>query len=103
MGKRSDRMIGDTIRSLREQAGYSQAELAKRLCVTRSSVNAWESGLSAPTAVYIIELAKLFHVSADFILGLEHRLQIDLSDLTEQEIRILYELLDYFRQAKGEE
>jgi transcriptional regulator with XRE-family HTH domain len=103
MDKRSDLMIGDTIRSLREQAGYSQAELAKRLSVTRSSVNAWESGLSAPTAVYIIELAKLFHVSADFILGLEHRLQIDLSDLTEQEIRILYELLDYFRRAKGEE
>ena len=96
-------MIGDTIRSLREQAGYSQTELAKRLCVTRSSVNAWESGLSAPTAVYIIELAKLFHVSADFILGLEHRLQIDLSDLTEQEIRILYELLNYFRRPKGEE
>ena len=103
MGKRSDRMIGDTIRSLREQAGYSQTELAKRLCVTRSSVNAWESGLSAPTAVYIIELAKLFHVSADFILELEHRLQIDLSDLTEQEIRILYELLNYFRRPKGEE
>ena len=96
-------MIGDTIRSLREQAGYSQSELARRLSVTRSSVNAWESGLSAPTAVYIIELAKLFHVSADSILELEHTRQIDLSDLTEQEVRILYELLDYFRQAKGEE
>ena len=96
-------MIGDTIRSLRERAGYSQSELARRLSVTRSSVNAWESGLSATTVVYIIELAKLFHVSADFILELEHTRQIDLSDLTEQEVRILYELLDYFRQAKGEE
>ena len=47
-------MIGDTIRILRERAGYSQSELARRLSVTRSSVNAWESGLSAPTAVYII-------------------------------------------------
>ena len=96
-------MIGDTIRALREQAGYSQSELAKKLSVTRSSVNAWESGLSAPTAVYIIELAKLFHVSTDFILGQEHSRQINLSGLTEREVRILYELLDYFRQAKGEE
>ena len=103
MDNRGDHMIGDTIRSLRERAGYSQSELARRLSVTRSSVNAWESGLSAPTVVYIIELAKLFHVSADFILELEHTRQIDLSDLTEQEVRILYELLDYFRQAKGEE
>lgn len=35
-------MICDRIKQLREQAGYSQAQLAKRLDVTRSSVNAWE-------------------------------------------------------------
>lgn len=95
-------MISDTIRALREQAGYSQSELAKRLSVTRSSVNAWESGLSAPTAINIIELAKLFRVSADFILELKPTRQVDLSDLTDREIRLIYELLDYFRQAKGE-
>ena len=103
MDKRGDHMIGDTIRALRERAGYSQSELARKLSVTRSSVNAWESGLSAPTAIYIIELAKLFRVTSDFILGLEHARQIDLSGLTEREVRILYELLDYFHQAKGEE
>lgn len=96
-------MIGETIRTLRERTGYSQSELARKLSVTRSSVNAWESGLSAPTAVYIIELAKLFHVSSDFILGLDESKQISLSGLTEQEIRILYELLDYFNQAKNGE
>lgn len=96
-------MIGDTIRTLRERAGYSQSELAKRLSVTRSSVNAWESGLSAPTAVYIIELARLFHVSSDFILGLDSSRQISLAGLTERETRILYELLDYFHRAKGGE
>lgn len=96
-------MIGDTIRALRERAGYSQAELSRKLSVTRSSVNAWESGLSAPTAAYIIELAKLFHVSSDFILGLDTSKQINLSGLTEQEIHILYSLLDYFDKAKREE
>ena len=35
-------MICDRIKELREKAGYSQAQLAKRLDVTRSSVNAWE-------------------------------------------------------------
>lgn len=95
-------MIGDTIRILRERAGFSQSELARRLSVTRSSVNAWESGLSAPTAIYIIEMAKLFHVSTDFLLGLEHAPVIDLSGLTEREIRILYDLLDCFLQSRGE-
>ena len=94
-------MIGNIIRILWERAGYSQSELAKRLSAPRFSVNAWESGLSTPTGIYIIQLAKLFHVSADFILGLEHTLQVDLSELPEREIRTLYKLPDYFRQAKG--
>lgn len=93
-------MIGDTIRSLREQAGYSQSELAKKLGVTRSSVNAWESGLSAPTAVYIIELSKLFHVPSDYILGLDNTRQLNLSRLTEDEIHILYSLINYFSDTK---
>ena len=55
-------MVCDTIKSLRETAGLSQSALAKRLGVTRSSVNAWETGLSIPTAQYIVELSQLFHV-----------------------------------------
>ena len=58
-------MVCDTIKSLRETAGLSQSALAKRLGVTRSSVNAWEMGLSIPTAQYIVELSQLFHVSTD--------------------------------------
>jgi transcriptional regulator with XRE-family HTH domain len=93
-------MIGERIRSLREKAGYSQSELAKKLSVTRSSVNAWESGISAPTAVYIIELAKLFRVSTDFILGQDPSHQLNLSGYTDEEVHILYSLLDYFDQNK---
>lgn len=96
-------LIGDTIRSLREQAGYSQAELAKKLGVTRSSVNAWESGLSAPTAVYIIELSKLFHVPSDYILGLDNTMQLNLSPFSEKEISILYSLINYFSKNNAAE
>ena len=90
-------MIGDKIRELRERAGYSQSELARRLSVTRSSVNAWESGLSAPTAVYIVELAKLFRVTSDYLLELDTSSLLNLSGLAEEELRLIYSLLDYFR------
>lgn len=93
-------MIGEQIRLLREKAGISQSELSKRLGVTRSSVNAWESGLSAPTAVYLIELAKYFHVSTDFLLGLDSEHYLNLSGLSEEESKILYSLLRYF-ENKG--
>ena len=91
-------MIGARIRTLREQAGFSQAELVRRLSVTRSSVNAWESGLSAPTAASLVDLARLFRVSADYLLGLESARTLDLSGLTEQEITILNGLVQYFEK-----
>lgn len=92
-------MIGEQIRSLREKAGISQSELSKRLGVTRSSVNAWESGLSAPTAVYLIELARYFHVSTDFLLGLDSEHHLNLSGLNEEEIKIIYSLIRYFESG----
>ncbi len=89
-------MISDKIKELRETAGYSQAQLAKKLDVTRSSVNAWEMGLSTPTTQYIVALAKLFHVSADHILGIEPVRAIVLDGYTEEETTLIYNLLKYF-------
>ena len=83
-------MISEKIKELRELAGYSQAQLAKKLDVTRSSVNAWEMGLSTPTTQYIVALCKLFHVSA------ESRLTVTLDDYTEEEANLIFDLLHYF-------
>ena len=93
-------MICDRIKQVREQAGYSQAQLAKRLDVTRSSVNAWEMGLSMPTTQYVVTLAKLFHVSADYLLGLTASSSIVLDGYTQEEIELLYKLIRYFDDQK---
>ena len=89
-------MIADKIKELREQAGYSQSDLAKKLDVTRSSVNAWEMGLSTPTTQYIVALTKLFHVSADYILGTEADISISLRGYSEEEVALVLNLLKYF-------
>lgn len=90
------RMISIRIKELREKAGYSQSQLAKKLDVTRSSVNAWEMGLSSPTTQYIVAMAKLFHVSSDYILGLQSNLFITLDGYTEEESALIFNLLKYF-------
>ena len=90
-------MICDTIKELRERAGLSQAALAKKVGVTRSAVNTWEMGLSIPTTQYVAELAQLFHVSADFMLGLDNTEAIYIGGLSEEEKHILYSLLNYFQ------
>lgn len=89
-------MIPDKIKELREQAGDSQAQLAKKLDVTRSAVNAWEMGLSTPTTQYIVALAKLYHVSTDYILGVIPDRTISLRGYSEDEVRLVLDLLRYF-------
>jgi len=93
-------MICDKIKELREKAGYSQSQLAKKLDVTRSSVNAWEMGLSTPTTQYIVELSKLFRVSADYILGLNDQKHLLLDGLTQEETELLYNLIKFFDNNK---
>lgn len=93
-------MVCDKIKELREIAGYSQAQLARKLDVTRSSVNAWEMGLSTPTTQYIVALSKLFHVSSDYLLGLDSQMTITLTQYTQEEIEVLYSLIKYFDSKK---
>ena len=85
---------------LRESHNLSQAALAKRLGVTRSSVNAWEMGLSIPTAQYIVELSQLFHVSTDYLLGLNNTQAIYIDRLSQEEKQILYSLIHYFQDKQ---
>lgn len=89
-------MIGEKIKQLRSKANMPQAELARKLDVTRSSVNAWEIGLSSPTTQYIVALSKVFHVSADYLLGLDAELKLVLDSYTQEETEIIYKLLGYF-------
>ena len=93
-------MLYDIIKELREDAGYSQSQLAKKLDVTRSSVNALEMGISAPTTQYIVALAKLFHVSTDYLLGLESERKINLDGYSKSEIELIYNLVKYFDEQK---
>ena len=93
-------MIADKIKQLRVSNNMTQADLAKKLNITRSSVNAWEMGISTPSTTYLVELAELFHVSTDYLLGLSNNVTLDISSLSEQEIKIVYDLVRYFRENK---
>lgn len=93
-------MIPERIKELREKNNLTQSSLAKKLNVTRSSVNAWEMGISVPSTALIVELAKLFQVSTDYLLGLNKNVSLDISSLNDREIMILYDLIQYFKSQK---
>lgn len=97
-------MLAERIRTLREQAGMSQEKLARRLGITRSSVNAWEMGISTPSTQYIVELAGFFKVSADYLLGLDGTAAVSVAGLTEADVALVYHLISHLRgRAENEE
>ena len=61
--------VGERITELRNKYNLTQHALAKELGVSRSSVNAWEMGISMPTIDRLIDIAEYFHVSVDYLLG----------------------------------
>ena len=87
------------LKDLRNKLGYTQASLAKKLSLTRASVNAWEMGLSAPSTSLIVELSRLFHVTTDYLLGLEGGITIRTDDLSEREICAILNTVEAFREA----
>lgn len=88
--------IGEKINELRNKNNITQLALAKELGVSRSSVNAWEIGISMPTIDRLIDIAEYFHVSVDYLLGLNDRLTIDISSLNEKEKTMIYNLIEIF-------
>lgn len=93
-------MIDARIRGLREQRGMTQAELARRLGVTRSGVNAWEMGISVPSTQYIIELALLFDVSSDYLLGIDRTATVNVSGLSEADLQVVNVLVNHLRECR---
>ena len=62
-------MLGEKLVTIRKKYGYSQQELADRLSVTRQTISNWECGQGAPALDKAIELARIYQVSLDYLVG----------------------------------
>lgn len=61
-------IFADKLITLRKKVGWSQEELAEKLGVTRQSVSKWEGAQSVPDIDKILQLARLFGVTTDYLL-----------------------------------
>lgn len=57
------------VKELREKANLSMDQLASQLGVTKSRINMWENSGTVPRMNVLIDLAKYFHVTTDYLLG----------------------------------
>lgn len=61
-------MLGARIAALRRAKGWSQAELARQLQISPSAVGMYEQGRREPAVEVLVQLARLFEVSIDYLL-----------------------------------
>lgn len=89
--------MAERIKFLREKLELTQAEIARRLGISRAGVNAWEMGLSVPSTQYVVELAKIFGVSTDYLLGMGKTSMVSVEGLSEKQVAAVVNVIECFR------
>lgn len=90
--------FGNILKTLRKKENMTQAQLAQKLGLTKSVISAYETALRLPSYDVLIHIATIFNVSTDYLLGLERKHEIDLSGLSDEEIRALLRLIKAMKQ-----
>lgn len=75
-------MLCEKIKELRIAYNYSQKQLAAKLGVSKQSVSNWENNYIVPSIEILIRISKFFHVSTDYLLGLDDRTYVEVSGLS---------------------
>lgn len=91
--------FGSTLKMLRKKAGMTQKQLADKLWLSKATVSYYEQSLRYPSPEILIKLANVFHVTTDYLLGMEHKKQvIDVTDLTDEDIAFLEHAVELLRK-----
>lgn len=87
-------MLNDRIKELRQARHMTQVELAKALGLTKQCVSNWENDNVAPSVEMLVKIADYFCVSTDYLLGRDENLNLNVSELTTDEIVHIQQLIN---------
>lgn len=92
--------FGEKVKKLRHEKDLTQQQLAELLGVAVSAISSYESGNRYPSYEVLISLARIFHVSTDYLLGLEKLKTVDVSGLDDNEVKVILQMIDVLREKK---
>ena len=92
--------FGEKLRVLRTSQKLTQQQLAERLGVAKSVVSYYESGDRYPSYDVLVKIARIFHITTDYLLDIEKTRILDVSDLSEDEIAVVSIVADALRNKK---
>lgn len=95
--------FGTKLKELRQQAGLTQKQLADRLWLSKATVSYYEQSLRYPSPEILVKLAGVFHVTTDYLLGIEDKKQtIDVTDLSDEDIDFLENAAKLLRKKNSD-
>ena len=92
--------FGEKLRALRQGSNLTQQQLGELIGVAKSVVSYYEQGDRCPSQDVLIKIASTVHTSTDDLLGLEKKRTIDVSDLSEDDIKALETMANALRCKK---
>lgn len=94
--------FANILKRLRTEEGMTQQQLAAKLGVTKSVVSYYELQARTPSPEILVKLSRIFHVSADYLLGLETKEALFLDGLSDEDIAMIRRLVATLRKnSKG--
>ncbi len=92
--------FGSRLKELRKQNGFTQKQIADRIGVTKSVISFYELKERAPSPEVLIKLSYIFHVSTDYLLGIERNKTVDVSGLDDEDIQAVQLIVDRLKHKK---
>lgn len=91
--------IGAKIKQLRTQRNISQIDLAKQLGVSKSVISSYENEIHLPPYDVLLQMARIFGVSTDYLLGAPSNRSIDVDGLTDTQVEAILKIVSELRKT----
>lgn len=62
-------ILGKRLKQLRDEFGFDQKEMGKKLNITSSAYGYYEQGRNEPPLETLVKIAEIFNVTTDYLLG----------------------------------
>lgn len=92
--------FGEKLKQLRNGQKLTQQQLAERIGVAKSVVSYYESGDRYPSYDVLVKIARIFHVTTDYLLDIERNRVIDVSELSEDDIAVVTSVVEALKRKK---
>lgn len=90
--------FGKILKRIRKEKGLSQSSLGELTGLSKAVISKYENAMSYPSYDVLIEIARIFNVSTDYLLGIEKEKTIDIDGLSSRQIDSLITIAEEYRE-----